>query len=69
MKVGDLVEHRCGNCVYFRATPVPKPGLCTVYNRNTTSEDSCEHFANTAVKGKFRELECSLNGETKNESR
>jgi hypothetical protein len=65
MEVGDLVKRHCRNCVYCRAIPASKSNLCTVYNRSTTLEDSCEHFANVATKGKFRELECLLNGETK----
>jgi len=57
MKVGDLVLHHCGNCVYCKGVPASKSNLCTVYNRSTTLEDSCEHFANVAIKGRFSEIE------------
>jgi hypothetical protein len=69
VKVGDVVKRLCENCVYCRAIPTSKSNLCTVYSRDTRLEDSCEHFTNVATKGKFKELECLLNGETKNESR
>jgi len=65
MKVGDLVLHHCGNCVYCKGVPASKSNLCTVYNRSTTLEDSCEHFANVAIKGKFSEIERLLSKETK----
>jgi hypothetical protein len=65
MKAGDLVKRHCRSCVYCRAIPASKSSLCTVYNRSTTLEDSCEHFANVAIKGKFSEIERLLNKETK----
>ena len=67
MKVGnaDIVSRHCGNCVYIRSTCTAESGLCTVYGRDTMLEDSCEHFANVATKGKFSEIERLLNKETK----
>jgi len=65
MEVGDLVKRHCRNCVYCRAIPASKSSLCTVYNRSTTLEDSCEHFANVAAKGRFSEIERLPNKETK----
>jgi hypothetical protein len=56
VKVGDLVKALCENCVYYRPAPVSESGLCTVHNRDTMLEDSCEHFAIVAAKGKFKEL-------------
>jgi hypothetical protein len=65
VKVGDVVRRLCENCVYCRAIPISKSNLCTVYNRNTRLEDSCEHFTNVAIKGKFSEIERLLSKETK----
>ena len=56
MKVGDIVTHRCGNCVYFRAVSTPKVGFCAVHDRDTSPEDKCEHFSNIAVKGGLQRI-------------
>jgi len=65
MKIGDLVKRHCRNCVYLRSTCTAETGFCTVYDRDTTLEDSCEHFANVAIKGIFSEIERLPNKETK----
>lgn len=57
MKVSDLVKRHCRNCVYLRSTCTAETGFCTVYDRDTMIEDSCEHFANVATKGSFSEIE------------
>ena len=65
MKVSDIVLHRCGNCVYFRAVSTPKDGFCTVYDKDTSPEDKCEHFANIAVKGNFQKIKAIVKQESK----
>ena len=65
MKVGDLVEHLCGNCVYFRAVSVPKAGFCIIYDRDTSLEDKCEHFSNIAKMGDFQKIKTLIEQENK----
>ena len=65
MKVGDIVTHRCGNCVYFRAVSTPKVGFCAVHDRNTSPEDKCEYFSNIAGRGSLQRIKTLVEQENK----